>query len=1531
LARVQNKLFVREIKQIFLEKKFLIIYFPKSFLYNDLKVWFPFDYKTTIFHRTRASHVCLWDPAGEVQMDDRVEIFTLGGVRILRGGEAVAELTNRKAEALLIYLASTRRVQSREVLADLLWDEHTQTQSLGYLRVALSDLRKSLGGDLISGRGSVALNPSIPLWLDALQLEDCLKVVHQQGQVTAETAGQVEQALELYQGDFLEGFHVSDCRGFEEWRVRERERLHHLAVDGLYELVAYELERQECQLGLAHAARLMELDPLMEAAHRQMMRLLVGCGQRSAALAQYETCQRLLREELGVEPEAETVELYEQIRLGQLEIRAAPEGPLESQRLPRPVGECPYRGLSPFQEGDARFYFGRESFVDGLERAVRSKQLVTVIVGSSGSGKSSALFAGLLPRLRGAGGYRFALFRPGGQPFYALAGALLPLLEEGLSETEYLAETRKLAECLEKGEISLGQVVERVLEKEPNSRQVLLVADQFEELYTLCADEVLQSAFIDELLRVVSAGQGRRQPPCSVLITLRADFMGQALAYRPFADALQDACLMMGPMNRGELSSAIEQPAGMQGAGFEAGLVERILDDVGEKPGVLPLLEFTLTQLWERQADGWLTHGDYEAMGCVEGALSAYAEQVYGELAPEEQECARRAFVQLVQPGEGTEDTRRVATRQELGSEIWGLLQHLADRRLVVTGRDAQGRETVEVVHEALIQKWGRFQEWMQADRAFRSWQERLRVGLRQWQESGEDEGALLRGTPLGVAEGWLAERAGELSDAEVAYIQGGISLRYSLQVEAENQRSEAEAQRYEARKQASIGLAAQALRELDTGRQDIGVLLALEALEKYPYTWQAEQALGQTVLKSRLRLVLQHENTAFSVKWSPDGERLLTASADKSARVWDATTGEQLFRFDHQDQVNFALWSPDGSQILASQDTPPIITVWDSHSGERLLDIEGHSAMVNAARWSPDQDRIATASDDNTARIWDAHTGAEMGVLSGHQAWVQTLNWSPSGNRILTTSGDQTAIIWDAQTCKPVHILSGHTMHLIDVGQWSSSGDWILTSAADGTAKVWDADTGQEKLSIMVEPDSHVRSRWSPSGERILAGPSAGPGPKVYDAVTGEVQIALYRENPSVYLRVIAWSPTGDRVLTALADGSASVWNASSGEELFTFRGHGAEITGYWEGCAVWSPDGQRVATCSANGTAMVWDLSPVPTLLGHQSQAAAFWSSAGDRVLSVSGDQTARVWDPSTATQLQVFGTGMPKGTIPYSSWSPSGDRFIVEGSGGKVTIWDVTTGAELLTISVPGHDGRTIPAWSPDGSLIAVGHAYDGTIRLWDADSGVEQKTLYDYSSDGWWDWLVGAYINVLEWSPSGTRLLTNAWRSNDPLKVLDETTGEILFSNPPSGIRASWSPDESRIASYSYQGLGSIRDAEIGEKLFEFSGHGGYVSGLAWSPTGERFASSSYDGKVSVRDACSGLEVLRYPFGVAVNSVDWSPDGRKILVSYAGKIVILPVWNTTQELIDYAHECCVARELSPEDRVLYGLPPAEQTEE
>jgi len=1753
-------------------------------------------------------------------MDTTVEIFTLGGVRILRGGELVTGFTTRKAEALLIYIASTRRPQPREVLADLLWDERTQSQAMANLRVVLTNLRQVLGESITISRDEVSINPSAKVWLDAVELEDCLGALQKQGRLNAAAADQAAAALDLYRGEFLEGFSVFDCRRFEDWQVYERERLHRLTAEALHDLVDYEIERRAYKTGIAHAMRLLELDPLMETAHRQMMTLLASSGQRGEALVQYQTCRKILQEELGIEPAVATKSLYEKIRQDELAVTAAgaqviqepqaaaqipftdlPEGtvtflstdiegstlllhrlregyaavladqrrilreafanwhghevetqgdaffvafsratqavcaaveaqhklagykwqegvvvgvrmgihtgepwsaeegyvgmdvhraariahvghggqvllsetttalvqdelppgvslcdlgrhllkdihrperisqlvieglpaefPLltslealapEGRRPPRQVGKCPYRGLAAFQEADAPFYFGRETFVSSLEQAIRSKKLMAVIVGSSGSGKSSALLAGLLPRLRKSGGYQFVIFRPGSQPFYALAGAILPLLEPGLSKIDLLAETRKLAERFARGEVGLAQVVDRIRADSPETRQLLLVVDQFEELYTLCPEVKLQRAFIDELLAIVEAARTLRDASSAILLTLRADFMGQALAHRPFADALQEASLLMGPMTRQELRMAVEKPAEMQGAAFEPGLVERILDDVGEKPGNLPLLEFTLTQLWERQTDGWLTHADYDAMDCLEGALSAYADQVYADLDAHEQERAHRALVQLVQPGEGTEDTRRIATREELGDDSWSLIQRLADRRLVVTGRDASGHEIAEVVHEALILKWGRFQAWMDADRAFRLWEERLRGNLRQWQQSGQDEGALLHGAPLTEAEAWLKWRPQDLSEIESEYIQAGIGLRErqqmererrrqrtvlalaaglvlvailgvialfasqrasrsaqaalneantrataeavavqerqnaqfastlavaqqataqanaqaraTAQVEAEAQRAEAEAQRNEARRQASIGLAAMALRELDTGGQDIGVLLALEALENYPYTWQAEQALGQAILKSRLRLILQHDGAIASVKWSPDGKRLLTASLDGTARVWDAATGEQLLRLDHEGQLKFAFWSPDGSQILTNLTEPDALIMWDGNTGERLFNIEGYTGWIawNGAEWSPDGNHLAITNASGTAWIWDARTGKKLHTLSGHQEYIVTLRWSPSGDRLLTSSADRTAIVWDAQTGEPIYTLRGHKRYLWS-GEWSPSGDRILTSSRDGTVKVWDAATGKERLTIIAFPDENdLRAAWSPSGGRILAGPMGGAGPKVFDAATGEEQFALYPGNPSIEMRLIAWSPAGDRILTALGDGSASIWDAASGEELFTLRGQRGEfLVGY--STAAWSPDSQRLATGTTDGTIMVWDVSPVPTLVGDQSPASALWSPAGDRVLSVS-NHGARLWDPSSLTELLAIKTEKIFDSILYASWSPSGDRFALGLHNGKATIYEAATGAELLTITAPGSGGETIPTWSPDGSLIAVGVASDGSIRIWDAQGGAEKGLLYSYSSEGVWHGEAGNYINVLEWSPSGDKILSSAWsgiwRTNDPLRVWDVTTGKMLFSTKTTDvIAASWSPDGKRIATYSFQGTGDIWDAGTGENLLEFSGHTGQVTGLTWSPSGDRIASSGADGMVLVRDAHSGSEVLRYLIGAVVDSVDWSPDGSKLLVSYAGKIVILPVWNTAQELIDYAHACCAVRELSPEDRSLYGLPPAD----
>jgi WD40 repeat protein/class 3 adenylate cyclase len=797
--------------------------------------------------------------------------------------------------------------------------------------------------------------------------------------------------------------------------------------------------------------------------------------------------------------------------------------PPDSARPPRKVGSCPYRGLSAFQEADAAFYFGRGTFVDALEHAIKTRKLVAVIVGSSGSGKSSAIFAGLLPRLRKEGGYQLATLRPGAQPFYSLAEALVVLLEPGLSKTDLLAETRNLAERLAKREVGLAEVVRRIQKDLKDKLKVLLVVDQFEELYTMCTDADLQIAFIDELLATVEASKTQREGLAVVLLTMRADFMGQALTHRPFADALQEASLMLGPMTRHELHMAIEKPAEMQGAAFEPGLVERILDDVGEKPGNLPLLQFTLTQLWERQSDGWLNHADYESMGCVEGALASYADQVYAELDETEQELTRRALVQLVLPGEGTEDTRRIATRNELGAESWKLIQLLADKRLVVTGRDATGQETAEVIHEALIQKWGKFREWMDSDRAFRLWQERLRANLKQWQESSKDEGALLAGAPLAVAQGWLAERGGELNTAEIAYIQASQALQAKQLKERQRRRQrtviglsvglvvalilgvfsffQRQEHLHNARMQAGILLASQAESEITSGNTDRAVLLALAALENYPYTPQAEHALGQAVTYNRSLAPYEgHSAAVTGAAWSSDGTRIATSSFDNSVHIWEADTGKLIRRIDLPKGITGNIydmgltvqWSPDDRYLLTlSGDrfswAARIMTfLWGVETGQQAASLEvqnttrpstgelGTAAAIHfttgaGAAFAKDG-RLATLGGDNTALIWEPLLAGQLLVLSGHTQGVNAVAWSPDFTRLATASEDGTTRVWDASNGQELLQLTGHSGAVNQVA-WSPDGGLLATAGDDGILRLWDAFSGEEQTSIQPVP----------------------------------------------------------------------------------------------------------------------------------------------------------------------------------------------------------------------------------------------------------------------------------------------------------------------------------------------------------------------------------------------------------------------------------------------------------------------------
>jgi WD40 repeat protein/tRNA A-37 threonylcarbamoyl transferase component Bud32/energy-coupling factor transporter ATP-binding protein EcfA2 len=1231
----------------------------------------------------------------------------------------------------------------------------------------------------------------------------------------------------------------------------------------------------------------------------------------------------------------------------------------EEEAVERPLPPCPYRGLFAFREEDAPYFYGREAFTDRLVAAVEEKSLVGV-VGPSGSGKSSVVFAGLLPHLRQAAGLRgaegrawaIAVCRPGHSPFYSLATALVPQLEGEVSDTARLVGTQKTAVALRKGEVSLVKLSQDILEDNPQYGRLLLVVDQFEELFTLCQDDDERRRFMDVLLAGIETDS-----PIRLVLTIRADFLNQSYSYRNLADALQDADLILGPMTRGELSQAVENPARKQGVAFEEGLVERILDDVGDEPGNLPLLEFALTQLWEQQGSGQLSHEAYEAIGGVEGALARYADQVFAELEQSQRVQARHVFTQMVMPGEGTQDTRRLAQHDELGEEDWVLVQELADARLVVTNLDLISEaETVEVVHEALIQSWGQLRGWMMEDRAFRTWQERLRAAMRGWEASDRDEGALLRGGPLVEAESWLEERQTELSELEKTYIQESIVLREHQQAVRDRRRRYtiiglsagliitlvlalvAFQQRQSAQTQAGILLASQAESELEDGNTDRAILLALEALENYPYTPQAEHALGQAVTYNRaLGFYEGHTAAVTGADWSSDGSRIATSSTDNSVHIWDPSTGETITEINLPEGITGNIfdwglavkWSYDDRYLLTisgdrfllgSQDYDLIL--WDAETGEQVATQEVQNATPPDAGDSPSwfyhyttgagaafagDGRLATLGGDNTTLVWDPMLGDLQLVLSGHTAAINGVDWSPDFTLLATASEDGTARVWDAERGDELMQLVGHEGGINQVA-WSPDGSLLATAGDDGEVRFWDADSGESLTAIQVVPSS------------------------------GNVKV------DELVVYSLAWSPDSDYLATGSGDGYIRVWDVESGELITEMKGHEKFVT-----YLAWSPVDDRLVSAGAGGKARVWNTAPDNMVLSlpYGNISLADWSPDGQYIALGVGpgwdksDQgLIAVWDMNTGQPL--FETHVDKdATFTWmAGYSPDGEYILAKtilnwpetSDANKYYVLDSQNG-EIVRMLESGKDIiLLIPGWSPDGQLVGGGD-WEGTIYFWEVSSGELVRTQ-DCLSWG----------HMVQWSPDGRKIAMLCLDFSEEvgiIQVLDAETYELLVTIDGDLTNGCfqyfhWSPDSTRIVA----GCGSdetgtttnpiyIYDADSGEELLKIVRHTGAVSGVGWSPDSKRVVSGSTDDTTRIWDAETGAELLTLSTpGDWYVIPEWSPDGQYLRVdidgNFPGRNGVWRVWQTKEELIDYAKECCVFRELTAEEREQFGLP-------
>jgi tetratricopeptide (TPR) repeat protein len=472
-------------------------------------------------------------------------------------------------------------------------------------------------------------------------------------------------------------------------------------------------------------------------------------------------------------------------------------------------GQCPYRGLRVFDVDDAAFFFGREALVEWLLNEARpAAEALPVnrflaIVGASGSGKSSVARAGLIAAIKHDGiqnssRWPVAICRPGPDPLESLAVALSKVVDIGQSPSA-LAD---LISEFETNEKTLHLIARRALPESAPDMRLVVVVDQFEEVFTLCQSEDLRQALESNLLYAAKVAQGQTL----VILTMRADFYGKCAANAELAAAFSDHQELVGPMSEDELRRAIERPMQLVGGELEGGLVDLLLQDVGRQSGALPLLQHTLLELWNKRDDRRLSVRAYRQIGKLEGALQRRADAILQAFSAEERELCRRTFLRLTLPGEGTEDTKRRASLQELlslsgtsGAEE-AIIQRLVKDSLLTTEGDLTGRDAfVEVAHEALIRGWPQLRKWIDADRAGLRTRTRLSEASREWENSGHDGAYLYTGARLAVAAEWSDSHPGELSPTEAEFLRLSLEaqrLREASELEAAQRLARAEAER---------------------------------------------------------------------------------------------------------------------------------------------------------------------------------------------------------------------------------------------------------------------------------------------------------------------------------------------------------------------------------------------------------------------------------------------------------------------------------------------------------------------------------------------------------------------------------------------------------------------------------------------------------------------------------------------------------------------------------------------------------------
>ncbi|MFD5574385.1 nSTAND1 domain-containing NTPase [Streptomyces cadmiisoli] len=1097
----------------------------------------------------------------------------------------------------------------------------------------------------------------------------------------------------------------------------------------------------------------------------------------------------------------------------------------------------PYRGLARFEAGDSGLFFGRGQLTADLVALLR-RQRFAAIFGPSGSGKSSLLRAGLVPVLRRAQeqDVRPAAIRimtPGDRPAHSHASLLTPAVPRDSG----------------------------------NRSDTFVIVDQFEEVFTLCHDPDERARFINLLLTA-----RRPESHLRVLLAVRGDFYGRCAEHRDLADALRDANLLAGAMTQAELRDAVIKPAAAAGLSVERALTARLVEEVADAPGGLPLLSHALLETWRRRRGKTLTMAGYEAAGCLDGAIAKTAEEVYGRFTEDQAAAARRVLLRMVAPGDGTADTRRPVERAELPGtgrdDTTQVVEALASARLLTLDSDR-----VEMAHEALITAWPRLRGWIEEDR------DRLRVlrnlteAAHSWQELGREKDALYRGSRLTAAQehfgGALRE---DLTDREQAFLDASRDheqrgrRRYRLLLTAVTaalclalvaaglavgqRESAVTAQRLAESRQ----LAAQSGALLDSD-PDLAALLAVHAYRTSP-TREATAALyTAAALPLRQRLTTGTE-PVDSVALSPDGHTLATHSRDGGIRIWDLPGGRLRHTFTAHGVSEVAAFDPSGRVLAVA--TEATIGMWDTATGRNLGTLRVPDGSVRGMAFSPDGRTVAAASP-RAVRVWDVASGRTRDHLTGHPD-PQAVAFGPDGRTVAAVGLTGQVRVWDAVTGQTLTVHDGP----IEVAAvaFSPDGRTYVTVRIDGSVQLRKVATGTVQRTISDGAASSHKVAFAPDG-RTLAQPGPRDTVRLWDTATGTPLTTLTAGHLGRGILHVVLGADGRTVVTSSnLDPAVRVHSLSADQAPTTLPGRpGTSIADL-----AFSPDSRTVTTVRqgppGQGAVQIWN------------------AKTGDREATLVLDT-----DPALRGQQPPVTVSRPEA----AGFDPTGRALAARvGKNGKIEVWDVATGRLRQSRSVGNVNTM---AFSPDGTRLAI-VGQDGSLRIWHLST----SSLYTRRTGH------NQPLRAVAFAPDGRTLAIVAIKDDgDQVTLLDATTGRAQHTINPgarSPLTLAFSPDGHTLATVS-TGNGSVEtwNARTGRPQASFSA-GGAVASLAFGSDERTLAMSSTTG-VRLWDLATNQSRITVPTRSAT-AVAFSPNGHTLAIATGSSVKL---WNV--DLPDPAH--------------------------